>query len=42
MTFVIMLTDRIPDMARYGVSMRYFPPPGTGRKIRKSYSGSKA
>jgi hypothetical protein len=26
MTFVIMLTDRIPDMARFGVSMRYFVP----------------
>ena len=35
-TFVIMLTDTIPDMARSGVSMRYFSP-GTGRKIRKTY-----
>ena len=26
MTFVIMLTDTIPDMARSGVSMRYFSP----------------
>jgi hypothetical protein len=26
MTFVIMLTDKIPDMARSGVSMRYFSP----------------
>ena len=26
MTFVIMLTDTIPGMARSGVSMRYFSP----------------
>jgi hypothetical protein len=26
MIFVIMLTDTIPDMARSGVSMRYFSP----------------
>jgi hypothetical protein len=32
MTFVIMLTDTIPDMARSDVSMRYFSP-----RYRKKY-----
>jgi hypothetical protein len=37
MTFVIMLTDTIPDMARSGVSMRYPVSPQYRKKDLKTY-----
>ena len=38
MTFVIMRTDTIPDMARSVVSMRYFPPPVPEERSEKRIS----
>jgi hypothetical protein len=38
MTFIIMLTDTIPDMARSGVSMRNFPPRYRKKDLEKRIS----